>query len=337
MEKIKPSLFRFLWGAFSLMLIATQVHATASLEPCLYKSSKQRVSTKIIYVACTSNVYDSKPATLNFERHTALRTKNKNSKVPSIPNYALPNSMAPMKNHRNEMLHYIKSSPFNVFDMVNPNGAKDTFPFLSIFKQIKLPSFRIPFRPSQKIKTRIHTGKSSELLPNSKAYLKPYPCNVDFEGFDPVVGKRKKELSYEPLFSYTSPNIKPYIPGRDLLYADARLVKLSGGYKYLSLKFTWKAKSPESAYGHLKAQNAVRCLLSDNKSVTLFNSALSNWNYDAIHEHYILTAFFPINPKHIKILQKHSLSAIRIYWSQGYEDYPIYPITFFMDQLKCLD
>ncbi len=178
---------------------------------------------------------------------------------------------------------------------------------------------------------------SNALFPDSKSYLKPYNCDVIFNGKDPASGERKKELEFEPFFSYTASNIKPYLSGKDMLVAEAKMIKFGGGYTYLSILFHWNAKNPHSAYGRLKAQGAIRCYLTDDKSVTLYNNKESAWQQNEDQTTHNMQALFLLHPRQIKLLQKHPIINLTVYWERGYEEYPIYPITFFMDQIKCLE
>ena len=205
------------------------------------------------------------------------------------------------------------------------------------------------FSPLQKISSR-HTGfhgkyskrfvlkdTTPSLLPDSKSFRKDYKCRIGFDGQDPVTGKRKKELVYEPLFSYTAPHIKTYLPGKDLLEAEAKLIKIGGGYTYLSILFHWNAKNPGKAYGRLKNRAAIRCYLSQGKSVTLYNATESVWeNKGNPTSHSMLTTFL-IHPRQIKLLKKYPLQNLTIYWDRGYEGYPIYPVSLLMNQLSCLE
>ncbi|MFN5790208.1 MAG: hypothetical protein ACK469_15730 [Bacteroidota bacterium] len=46
---------------------------------------------------------------------------------------------------------------------------------------------------------------------------------------------------------------------------------------------------------------------------------------------------YKIDNQQINLLRKQELEEIRMYWSAGFEVYPVYNIDFFSRQLKCLD
>lgn len=200
----------------------------------------------------------------------------------------------------------------------------DTFPLFSLFTK-------------RKKKKVVEEEIYNSLFPDSKSYLKPYECNIVFDGTDPLSGERKKELASEPFLSYTDPNLKPYFPGKDLLQASAQTIKFSGGYIYVSIKFEWSAKNPNASYGRLKANGAIRCHLTDGKSVTLYNNKESIWHKKDDDNLHTLQALYLLHPRQIKLLKEHSIMKLTVYWERGFEEYPIYPITIFMNQLECLE
>lgn len=208
----------------------------------------------------------------------------------------------------------------NFISDLHNNIETDTFPF---FKKSAKP-------------LKIEESENS-MFPDSKAYREPVDCKIAFDGKDPGTGERKKELYFEPLLSYTSAHIKPYVPGKDLLSAEGKLIKISGGYTYLLIKFHWDAKNPQNAYGSLKANGAIRCQLTHGKSITLYNKTESLWQMDGNQATHVLQSTFLLHPRQIKLLEKYPLMKMTVYWERGFEEYPIYPIGFFMDQLKCLD
>ena len=235
------------------------------------------------------------------------------------------NNSAEFKNPLEKSLNIIKLPDDNNRGSSSRCFEVDTFPF-------RFPFFK------RKTETTIEPDEASyPIFPDSKAYLKPYTCRIIFEGKDPVSGERKKELDFDPFFSYTPPNVKPYLPGKDILVAEAKMIKFGGGYTYLSILFHWNAKNPHSAYGRLRANGAIRCYLTDGKSVTLYNNKESTWQQNENQTTYNMQALFLLHPRQIKMLQKHPIINLTVYWERGYEEYPIYPVTFFMDQLKCLE
>lgn len=216
---------------------------------------------------------------------------------------------------------------FSLWDQANRNGEAiystlDTFPFL---------------KNKPKLDLGLEEYGHSSFIPDPIPDIPAYECHVIFEGRDNATGDRKKELAYEPLFSYTPSHIKPYLPGEDLLEAQSKFVRFSGGYTFLVVNFRWNAQSPDNIYGRLKTNGAIRFLLTDQKTVTLFNSEEQMWTYNAEEELYEMSAFYMLHPRQVKLLKSNPLVRTMVYWERGFEEYPIYSITLFQNQLRCLE
>lgn len=196
----------------------------------------------------------------------------------------------------------------------------------------------LPFnRGTDPMKPSSAQSFTSTLYPSPVPRMVEYGCKIMFDGRDPATGDRKKELAPESLFSYTAPHIKPYLPGEDLLEAQCNFIRFSGGYTFLVITFNWHARNPETSYGRLKANGAIRFTLTGHKTVTLFNNEECTWTYNPQDENFTLQAFYMLHPRQIKLLKKHPLQKATVYWEKGYEEYPIYPITILQNQLQCLD
>ena len=46
---------------------------------------------------------------------------------------------------------------------------------------------------------------------------------------------------------------------------------------------------------------------------------------------------YPIDPSVLGLLQNSEIESVRVFWSSGYEEYPVFNLDFFQKQLKCLD
>ncbi|MBY5957142.1 hypothetical protein KUV50_03270 [Membranicola marinus] len=218
---------------------------------------------------------------------------------------------------------------FSNFECINDSdvgilAGNDTFPLFAFFSKNKKAGIQLE-------------EQNTDLFPDSKPYLTESDCRILFEGIDPGTGERKKELEPQSFIAYTAPSLKPYLPGKDLLQASAQFLKFGGGYIYLALKFEWHAKKPMDAFGRLKAQGAVRCHLTNEKSVTIYNSKESTWQKSGDSESFALQALFLLHPKQIKLLKENPVMGVTVYWERGYEEYPVYPIALLMNQLNCLE
>lgn len=229
----------------------------------------------------------------------------------------------------------IGSNGFSKFEISSFLPDEETFPAREGIRRTNLDTFPSIFK-RKKMVVNLQEPKTSALLPIRPNQVS-HDCEVIFDGRDPATGNRKKELSWQHLFSFTAPHIKPYLPGKDLLYADSKMFRFNGGYTYLTIKFLWNARSPQTSYGRLRSSGAIRFYLADNKSVTLYNNQESNWVLNKETNVYEMQSLFLLHPRQIKLLRNEPVLKAVVYWERGFEEYPIYPITTFMDQLGCLE
>lgn len=177
----------------------------------------------------------------------------------------------------------------------------------------------------------------SNITPDLSTISFDYNCEYTINTYDPLMGKNKRELGFEEFFSYSPGKLKPYLQQRKLLVANGKLTSINGGYKYLTLSFYILSKSAPTVFGKLKQGSLLRLFMMDGKTVTLYNSSESNPKLDKKGEGYSLTGIYPIDASQEKILGKVPIDKVRVVWSTGYEDYPIYHVNFFEKQLNCLN
>ncbi|MEM9928311.1 MAG: hypothetical protein AAF840_00705, partial [Bacteroidota bacterium] len=73
-------------------------------------------------------------------------------------------------------------------------------------------------------------------------------CTVAFEGQDEELLQLRRDLTPEPLFSYTDERLRPYLQEREYLSCEAYLSSV-GGYRFLTLNFTFAYPNAREAYG----------------------------------------------------------------------------------------
>ena len=174
------------------------------------------------------------------------------------------------------------------------------------------------------------------LFPENFTYQEKSPCEVAFEGYDPAIRETIKQLSFQTLFTHTHEEVKKYYPGQELLRAEGRLTRRDGGYTDLTLKFTWAAENPSKYYGNFRNKNPIEIKLSQDRKITIYNRSPASWKKSDDGKHFEMTANYSLHSQQKKLLQKHSIMHMRVYWERGYQDYQIYNIGMLMNQLECL-
>ncbi|MCB0688967.1 MAG: hypothetical protein KDC53_20655 [Saprospiraceae bacterium] len=164
-----------------------------------------------------------------------------------------------------------------------------------------------------------------------------YQCEFTFHGIDDFTNTMKKELKAETFFSYTDERLKPYLKENDYVTCRGYLTSISGGFRYLTLIFTIASKNATREYGYIKTGSILNLKLLDGETVSLFTQSENQGSIDAKNGFTTYKVRYPIDYQKEKILLKSGVDKVRVVWSSGYEDYEVFNIDFFINQLECLN
>ncbi len=170
----------------------------------------------------------------------------------------------------------------------------------------------------------------------SKPYKsEPFHCNVMTDTVDEVTGRRRILLEPRLIFTHTDPDLRPYFKSKELITCYGRLSKITA-YVYLNIDFQIASSHSQGNFGSLETGSLFRLRLLNGKYVSLYNLKSDRGRIDPYSGNTIFTGQYALGKKEIKMLSSSALDKIRILWSTGYEDYDVYKIDFFIDQINCL-
>ncbi|GAA5222264.1 hypothetical protein [Membranihabitans marinus] len=194
-------------------------------------------------------------------------------------------------------------------------------------------------KKTNEAKLVIDSIPSNKFSPYPHSDIKTIESECDFAeiSYDPFLEKSKKDLAYEKLFTYTPASLKPYFKSSSFLTAHGKLTSLTGGYKYFTLLVEIEGNKAKNIYGNIKKGSMMNIGLIKGKNLTLHNASESRGQYDESANKYIYKMVYPIDHRQEKILSKHPIDKIYIIWESGFESYEIYNVSFFQNQLQCLN
>lgn len=173
---------------------------------------------------------------------------------------------------------------------------------------------------------------------NSTAINPPRPeCMIAFEGVDNFNGQQRRDVQQQLLFSYTDDRLRPYLKGKEYLVCEGFLTALAGGYRYLSLQFTFAYPNAREAYGFIEKGSVLTLLLLDGSYLNLESGKMDQGSYNTEEEVLTYRVHYPITRSDLNTLKKSDLSKVRVFWSSGHEDYEVYQVDFFINQIACLE
>lgn len=139
-----------------------------------------------------------------------------------------------------------------------------------------------------------------------------------------------------PFFSYTDEGLRPFLEGKEYLVASAYTSTNAGGANYLHLNFSFSNASARNAYGTLPAGTSLSVHLLNGRSLTLsgeresvgiFNHQRQTLNYDVD---------YPLSRADTQLLQREAIDYVRVFWSGGYEEYPVARVDAVKHMCRCL-
>lgn len=162
-------------------------------------------------------------------------------------------------------------------------------------------------------------------------------CHFAFEGVDEYSGQKRRDVQKELLFTHTDENLRPYLRDKEYLRCDAFLSSIAGGFRFLSLQFTFAYPNAREAYGFIEEGSFLTIKLLNGEFVNLRAGKLDRGRYDTETGLLTYQVHYPIGANLLNLLGKNEMDTVMVFWSSGYEEYQVYNIDFFIHQLGCLE
>ncbi len=160
-------------------------------------------------------------------------------------------------------------------------------------------------------------------------------CQFDFEGQDHEKNLYRRDAHKELLFTFTDERLRPFLKDKEYLVCEAYLSSL-GGYRYLTLAFTFAYPNAREAYGFIDRNSVLTIKLLNGDYVNLRAGQMDRGKYNTVKKELTYSMFYPIDRSLISILKASEVDLVRVFWSSGYEEYSIQQMDFFQRQLECL-
>ncbi|HMQ45833.1 MAG TPA: hypothetical protein PKA00_04375 [Saprospiraceae bacterium] len=160
-------------------------------------------------------------------------------------------------------------------------------------------------------------------------------CSYAYEGKDNR-GRYRRDLREQILFTHTDERLRPFLEGKDYLRCDGFFTIL-GGYRYLSLEFTFAYPNAREAYGFIEKGSYLMVKLLNNQFITLRSGKMDQGTYDTESGLLTYRVHYPIDQGQINVLKRSEVNSVIVSWSSGYEEYEVYNMGFFIQQITCLE
>ncbi len=161
-------------------------------------------------------------------------------------------------------------------------------------------------------------------------------CNVAYEGNDETTRQWRRDLQQELLFTHTDERLRVYLKDKEYLRCEGFLTTM-GGFRYLSLEFSFAYPNAREAYGFIEKGSILIIKLLNGDFVTLTAGRMDQGSYDTEAEMLTYSVHYPIDRSQLNVLHKSELNSMIMFWSSGYEEYEVFNLDFFMNQITCLE
>ncbi len=162
-------------------------------------------------------------------------------------------------------------------------------------------------------------------------------CNLVFDGIDEFMGKKRKDVARDVLFTFTNDDMRRYMEADDYITCEGNLTQIKGGVLLLNLFISINTTDAQRAFGGLTKGNLLTLKMINGESISLVNNQSDNGVYDPLKKQHTFIGQFRINSGQEKTLKKSEIDVVRVIWDTGYEDYEVYNLDFLVNQFKCLN
>lgn len=162
------------------------------------------------------------------------------------------------------------------------------------------------------------------------------PCTVAFEGIDPKTGNYRKDLQQEFLFTHTDDRLRAFLKDKEYMRCEGYF-SANGGWRYLMLEFTFAYPNAQEAYGLIEKGSILTIKMLNGDFVNLRSGTMDGGSYDITTELLTYRVYYPIDRSQMNYLKNSEVDAIRVFWSSGFEEYEVFQLDFFSNQLRCMD
>jgi len=163
------------------------------------------------------------------------------------------------------------------------------------------------------------------------------PCQLVFNDLDEFSGKVRKDVAKELFFTFTNEKMRPYFKNREFISCDAGLTSFSGEVYFLRLDLEVATEKAQKEYGFLEKGSALIVKMIDGSTVRLTNRKTDMGTLNPLQKSVVYKPQYVISGSQVKSLSKGEVDRVRVVWSTGYEDYEVYELDFFKNQLRCLE
>lgn len=162
-------------------------------------------------------------------------------------------------------------------------------------------------------------------------------CELAFDEIDQFTGKRKRATKSRNLFSFVDEGYEAIMKGNGYLVCNGFLSEINSGKEVLLvLDFEVKSTTGKEEFGGFNKGGKLDLMMIDGSIINLKNTQSDYGKVNVGKSNTIFRGYYKIDKSNLKALMVQEVSLARVYWKDGFEDYEIYELDFFREQIQCL-
>ncbi|MEM7105456.1 MAG: hypothetical protein AAF502_20130 [Bacteroidota bacterium] len=161
-------------------------------------------------------------------------------------------------------------------------------------------------------------------------------CEFSYNVTDPITGQTKSALEKRHFFGFTEKELRQFMKDEDYLNCTGYLSQVTG-VKTLNVTFVIDSPYAKDEYGSIQAGTQMIIKLLNGETVTLLSEKYDSGSLSRRTGKTTYKTLFIVSARDEKVLAKSEVDIVRMVWGTGYEDYEVYELDFFIDQIACLN
>lgn len=204
----------------------------------------------------------------------------------------------------------------------------------------KAPAFELPSTASLALApnlANIGPGYYFDWNAGNSEPLKSYHtgCSFTFNGRDES-GRYRKDMEKQLLFTYTDDRLRLFLKDKEYVRCEGFLSAVEG-FRFLTLQFSFAYPTAREAYGFIEKGSTLTIKLLNGQFINLQSGTMDAGSYDTQLDITSYLVQYPIDQSVLSLLHASEMEGVRVFWSSGYEEYPVFNLDFFQKQLRCLE
>lgn len=162
----------------------------------------------------------------------------------------------------------------------------------------------------------------------------PAPCGIDPTTTTPNGPTPASRPSL--LFTHTDENLRPFLDGKEYLRCLTWTSRDRRGDRFLHLRLTFANPNAMTSYGFLETNSSLSLHLLNGRHLSLQATRKAVGILDHSRREVNYNVVYTLPRGAAQELQNQPLDYLRIFWSSGYEEYPVYQVDALRKVVECL-